>query len=279
MNQRLKSLFIGAYPVLGLIGLYVSVDQFRHDNLYAAIGLVMTCLPIVFFLVSLFLTHIVRTDPNLKFHSFIVATGFLVLAYAFITSKAESIASIGFLSAFCWLLYLKWYSIFDDRANNKLGLGQMLPKMNFKDSEGNHFTSEDLLGKKNILMFYRGNWCPLCTAQVKELTKEYKELKSMNVQTLLISPQSQKKTQNLAKRFDVDFKFIVDENNTIARQLDIIAENGLPTGLQVLGFDSDTVMPTIILTNESGEIIFSDLTSNYRVRPEPSEFIKYFKGV
>jgi len=35
-------------------------------------------------------------------------------------------------------------------------------------------------------------------------------------------------------------------------------------------------MPTIILTDENGSIIHSDLTSNYRVRPELLELLAYF---
>jgi hypothetical protein len=58
--------------------------------------------------------------------------------------------------------------------------------------------------------------------------------------------------------------------------LNIFAKNGLPAGIQVLGYDSDTVMPTVILTDEKGKIIHSDLTSNYRVRPEPADLIKLF---
>jgi hypothetical protein len=35
-------------------------------------------------------------------------------------------------------------------------------------------------------------------------------------------------------------------------------------------------MPTVVMTNDKGEIIFADLTDNYRVRPEPKDFLKVF---
>jgi len=47
-------------------------------------------------------------------------------------------------------------------------------------------------------------------------------------------------------------------------------------GLQALGYDSDTVMPTVVMTNSAGKIIFADLTDNYRVRPEPEDFLRVF---
>ena len=33
-------------------------------------------------------------------------------------------------------------------------------------------------------------------------------------------------------------------------------------------------MPTVVITDANGKIIFRDLTDNYRVRPEPETFLK-----
>jgi hypothetical protein len=41
----------------------------------------------------------------------------------------------------------------------------------------------------------------------------------------------------------------------------------------MMGYESDTVMPTAVLTDASGTVIFADLTDNYRVRPEPQIFL------
>ncbi len=45
-------------------------------------------------------------------------------------------------------------------------------------------------------------------------------------------------------------------------------------GLQTLGYNKDTVIPTVIITDKDGKLIYVDLTDNYRVRPEPEIFIK-----
>jgi len=34
------------------------------------------------------------------------------------------------------------------------------------------------------------------------------------------------------------------------------------------------ILPTVIITDAEGKIIFADLTDNYRVRPEPDTFLK-----
>ncbi|MBW2550119.1 MAG: hypothetical protein JRE73_04995 [Deltaproteobacteria bacterium] len=43
--------------------------------------------------------------------------------------------------------------------------------------------------------------------------------------------------------------------------------------MDTLGYDSDSVLPTVVITDPSRRIIFVDLTDNYRVRPEPSTFL------
>ena len=273
----LKSIFISVFPILCLIGIAISVDQYMHGYIFAATGLAMTSIPMLFFLGKLFLTDVPRTTPDLNIYSVFVGIGTLILIYAFYIDGAESMASIGFFLAICWVLYIKWYSIFEGRTSTLLSKGQVMPHLSFEDENGNKVTSKSFLGKKNILMFYRGNWCPLCMAQIKELSNEYRNLESKGIQTVLISPQPHSNTRSLAKKHNVGFRFLVDKDNAAAKQLNILSKNGLPMGMQVLGYDSDTVMPTVILTDEKGKIIHSDLTSNYRVRPEPSDLIKYFK--
>jgi len=74
--------------------------------------------------------------------------------------------------------------------------------------------------------------------------------------------------------FEVPFIYLVGTGNKVARQLKLLAQNGLPFGMQLLGYDSDTVMPTVVITDAEGKIIFADLTDNYRVRPEPETFMR-----
>ena len=48
-------------------------------------------------------------------------------------------------------------------------------------------------------------------------------------------------------------------------------------GMQVLGYDSETVLPTVIITEAGGRILWADETDNYRVRPEPDVYLRIIK--
>jgi hypothetical protein len=44
-------------------------------------------------------------------------------------------------------------------------------------------------------------------------------------------------------------------------------------GMQVLGYDSETVLPTVIITAVGGRILWAHETDNYRVRPDPDVYL------
>ena len=65
-------------------------------------------------------------------------------------------------------------------------------------------------GQPTAFVFIRGNWCPLCVAQVRELAAEYQSLAARGIEVALISPQPLDETRSLAERFGVDFRYLTD---------------------------------------------------------------------
>ncbi|MCK5789236.1 MAG: redoxin domain-containing protein, partial [Ketobacter sp.] len=170
-------------------------------------------------------------------------------------------------------LYIRWYSRYGKRFNMLLQNGNRLPELSFENPQGETVRLSDFDGPL-LLLFYRGNWCPLCMAQIKEVAEQYNALAAKGLKLLMISPQSHANTAELARRFEVPMEFLVDKELKAAKTLGIEALVGLPAGLEVLGYDSDTVMPTVIITDAERRIIFTHQTDNYRVRPEPATFLR-----
>ncbi|PCJ22323.1 MAG: hypothetical protein COB04_00365 [Gammaproteobacteria bacterium] len=228
--------------------------------------------------------RVVRTSKNLNsLMAVIAAASALAIVGARLDVTAQgnwipvTYALVVGLAGF--LVYVYWYSRFDRSNNQVIEIGRSLPAFSLMDYEGNEYHDKDFKGKTTLFMFYRGNWCPLCVAQVKELVAEYKELIALGVDVVLVSPQSQRNTRQLAKKFDVAFKFMVDEDNKVAEILDILNTSGTPAGLGLLGYESDTVLPTVFIIDQQGKIVYADLTDNYRVRPETEDFLKVLRGL
>jgi peroxiredoxin len=173
---------------------------------------------------------------------------------------------------FLFLLYIFWYSRFGRYADARIDVGSKMPDFELADLEGNVIRTSELAGSPAVFLFYRGNWCPLCMAQIDELVERYQQLEELGVKVHLISPQSDSHTKALAEKHGVAFRFLMDQDNNVAKSLDIAVKNGVPLGVPG-GYAPDTVMPTLIVTNGAGTIVFSDQTDNYRVRPEPDIFL------
>jgi peroxiredoxin len=165
-----------------------------------------------------------------------------------------------------------WYSHLDVQASSVLVLGETLPELEFTTYDAEPFYASMLLGKKIVYLFYRGNWCPVDMAQINELTMQYSDMKERGAEVILVSPQPFSETKKLADKLGVDFRFLTDVGNKMASLLEIVNEHGVPLG-KVAKYEDDTVFPTVIIADEYGKIIYLDQTTNYRIRPEPDEYI------
>lgn len=276
----IKSIFISSYMMLatGITG-YSGWMLYQGASPVAWGGVMLTTAPLVLLLGKLMLLkNMARTSARFPLLNLFAAAGTGLAVFAWLRLSAgilvPSLAVIGWVT---FLLYAYWYSDNGRVPSKSLVIGSALPTFTLKGVDGAPVTSTQLSDRPAILMFYRGNWCPLCMAQIGELVAKYKELSALGVRVALVSPQPHGNTEALAKRFGVDFDFLTDQGNRVARLLGIEQENGLPMGMQMLGYDSETVLPTVIITDRHGRIVWTDETDNYRVRPEPDIYLEILR--
>lgn len=280
MQNLLKSIFISGYTLVAMISLFYGGYHFIMSSNFSYLGLAICGGVMTVFLSVLFLTTTARTKAYMTPYSIVMAVGLILSVYFYLQNNDFTLLLLTFLNVLGWILYLTWYSVFKDREDNiALKKGNQLPTFELEDSEGNVIKSSNFTNAKSIILFFRGNWCPLCMAQIKEIAGLYKELEKRGVQTIFVSPQPHKFSRSLARKYDLGFQFLVDKGNKVAKQLNLYSKSGTPMGMQVFGYENDTVMPTIILTDDRGKIVYSDLTSNYRIRPEPQDFIEVFDNL
>jgi len=187
--------------------------------------------------------------------------------------ETPALAALGLVG---FLLYAYWYSSLGPRASQII-IGEPLASITLRNAAGTKVSSDAWRGRPSILMFFRGNWCPLCMAQIKELAGRYRDIEAIGVRTVLISPQPHENTVALARAHNVNFEFYTDEGNDAARALGIDHPGGLPAGMQALGYERDTVLPTVIITDARGIVVWAHETDNYRVRPEPDLYLEILR--
>ena len=272
----LKSIFISCFVSwLALVSIYSIIQLSKAtDPLLSWFGLALAAgAPLVFF-IKAFMFKSARTPRHPVGFSIVGGMGLAIcLALSWRFGQAAGIIHVwAGITLLGWLLYIRWYSNFKGRDAKDLRVGATLPEFQLQTMEGQSVSSQNFKTRPHLLLFYRGNWCPFCTAQIEELAAAYQRLEDSGVTAVLISPQSAAKSQKLAARFNIPMVFLRDGNNAASKQLGILHEWGTPMGMQLLGYESETVLPTVILTDTQGNIVYSDQTDNYRVRPEARAF-------
>lgn len=174
-------------------------------------------------------------------------------------------------------LYLRWYARLHRVPSSALQVGAPLPDATLTGLDGQPVRLRDLRGTPTAILMYRGNWCPLCVAQVGELAARWRELADLGVRVVLVSPQGDAQTRRLAARFDVPFTYLLDPELHAAASLGLVHRDGVPVGL--LGYGADTVFPTVIVTDRAGTVVFCDQTDDYRLRPDPELILSALRGV
>ena len=277
---KLKAVFISLFCVFVLTSSGYAIYKAVGGPRLPWLGALLTTLPAALLFVRLYtLGRVARTSRRLPWFIVLGAVGVAISAGSYFAGSGDSGALLlsvaGLLSV---VIYSYWYSELPRPANSELRIGSPLPEFELETEGGKPVSSRSFLGKPLLLLFYRGNWCPLCTAQIREVAEQYRELDARGIQVVLASPQPHKYTRSIAAKHEVPFHFLVDTDHKASKRLGVFAKDGLPAGLQVFGYSSDTVWPTVVMTDARGTILFADLTDNYRVRPEPDVFLKVFEG-
>lgn len=254
-------------------GLYLLL----YDQQWPALGVSLMAMGPLSFIGSLYTRNKGRASRFPALPTILLSTGVI---FALQNPIPPQNLLMALMAAGGWMAYLGWYAKLD-RPDSELKMGEPLPLFSLPSAQGPVYKSTDFVGHPTLWLFFRGNWCPLCMAQIKEIAKQYKDIAAQGAKVVLISPQPESQSLKLAQKYKVPFVFLVDQGLKVARQLGLFHEQGLPAGMQALGYQSDTVFPTLILTDTQGKIQFMDQTDDYRLRPEPGVFLRLLqqKGV
>lgn len=272
-SHRLKSMFIMPYMMsMMAMGAWSAYQLASRPPSLGWVGLALATWPFMLWISRLMMFRDrARTSSSLPALVAFGALGAALAMYeAFHQMRLSASALLASAAFIGFLVYDFWYSRLSRQPSAALAVGDVLPKFVLQTPAGKRVESDTWRGHPTLLIFYRGNWCPLCMAQIREIAAQYTRLALHGVKIILVSPQSHAQSAALAKRFEVPFEFLVDVDSSVARQLRIDAPSGVPAGMP--GYEADTVMPTVVIADADGRILFCDQTDNYRVRPEPATF-------
>lgn len=109
-------------------------------------------------------------------------------------------------------------------ANDLKGaqVGQTVKDFSAIDQNGKKFNLNAALKEGPVvLIFYRGEWCPICNRHLSQLQDSLKYVQEKGAQVIAISPEKPEYHQKMSEKTGAKFTLLYDENYAIANAFDV----------------------------------------------------------
>ncbi len=153
----------------------------------------------------------------------------------------------------------------EDRA---LAVGENAPPITLKDHTDSAFSLEQALQKGPVVVvFFRGEWCPLCARQLIELGKHAEELNATGATIVALNPDSRELSAAFAEETAWPYPILVDPTR------DVIKAYGL------YDKENDTAWPTIYIVDQQGVLRYRGLSETKNERPTSRHVLAALKAI
>jgi len=100
----------------------------------------------------------------------------------------------------------------------ELKVGDKIPNFKAKDTDGNDFDSQNLVGHKPLVIyFYPKDNTPGCTAQACSFRDQYEDFKDLGAEVIGISSDSVDSHQKFASHYKLPFVLLSDGDKKIRK--------------------------------------------------------------
>jgi peroxiredoxin Q/BCP len=100
--------------------------------------------------------------------------------------------------------------------------GEKIPKFELKDQDGNVFNSEDIVGKKPLVIyFYPKDFTPGCTKEACSFRDSYEDFQDAGAEVIGISNDSEKSHSKFSKKYKLPFVLLSDANGRVRKKFGI----------------------------------------------------------
>ena len=167
-------------------------------------------------------------------------------------------------------------------ARHALGAGQPAPDFTLPDAVGHPVALAALLAAGPVvLVFYRGNWCPYCSVQLRAYDQALAQFKAFGATLVAVSPQTPDLTRLTAEERNLHFPVLSDAGNAVARQYGLAyrvgdavydALHGVGIDLAAHNGDNNGELPltgTFVIAPD-GHIAWAETSVNFKQRPDPA---------
>lgn len=157
-------------------------------------------------------------------------------------------------------------------SNSKIIIGKPPVDFRFQDSQNKSYRISDLLGRKNIVIyFYPKDFTPGCTIEAEEFSKEYQSFKDSEIEIVGISPDSDESHLKFRAKMNIPYMLASDPGNEISKDYGVYGLKKF-MGKEYLGVNRST-----FLVDKTGKVV--KIFSKVKPKGHSKEVLEFFNTV
>jgi len=148
--------------------------------------------------------------------------------------------------------------------------GDLVPKFELEDSDGNKIKSTEFKGKKHVIYFYPKDFTPGCTTEADEFSKDYKKFKKSGVEIVGLSPDDVGSHKKFCEKMGIPYVLLADPEKQVSKKFGVWGKK------KFMGREYMGVIRSTFLVNEKGKIfkVFPKVKAAGHSKQVLEEFIK-----
>ncbi len=168
-----------------------------------------------------------------------------------------------------------------------IGLNDKAPDFTANDQNGKKFSLKNELKSGAVVMvFYRGQWCPYCNKQLKELQDSLSFLKAKGATLVAVSPERPANISKTVEKTKAAYPVIFDDSLKIMKSYDVAFAVDYNTieRYKKYGIDFNDAngsngatlpVPAVYIISKEGIIVFKHFDPDYRKRVSVREIMEH----
>ncbi|TFH39128.1 MAG: AhpC/TSA family protein [Bacteroidia bacterium] len=171
-----------------------------------------------------------------------------------------------------------------------LQTGIKAPLFMASDAEGNSFSLEETLQKGPVvLIFYRGQWCPVCNKHLGQVQDSLSLITELGATVVAVSPEKPDYLKKTEEKTGASFRLLYDESYRIADAYDVtftpekkqlfVYNTVLNANLKEAQSDNSQRLPipATYIIDKKGYIIWRQFDPDYKNRSNVQDIIVALK--
>lgn len=165
-----------------------------------------------------------------------------------------------------------------------LKIGDSAPNFILPNAFGNLISLSDCLKLGPVILkFYRGDWCPTCNLDLRDIQKHVDQFNKFNIKAVAISPQKPTDALTITQKNELEFEVLSDSNQEVIkaynlqfdpgedyhqrRDLSVLNGNGLIT----------LPVPATFIIDKDFTVIAAHVEANYTERMSSIDILEILK--